>query len=526
MKRRSIYAKVMYTCVALFWIVSILLPLAAMLAHMADIDVAALLSGRTFQKALRQSLAVTATATCFSVALAAMLAWATVRTDIRGKGVFGVLLTLPMLIPSISHGMGLVLLFGGNGILHNLLHLQGTIYGFWGIVVASVMYSFPVAYLMIADILRYEDSTPYEAARVLGISKPRRLLAITAPYMRRPMISVVFAVFTMIFTDYGVPLTVGGKYKTLPVVMYEDVIGLLDFGKGSVIGVILLLPALVAFILDLTGKEGGSGAFVHRPFDISHRKGRNAAAYALCAVVSLFVLLPIASFAFLSVVDKYPVSLQLSSRHVLQALDMGAGQYLRNSVVIALGVSCIGVFVATLTAYLTARMRLRFSRMLHLLSITSLAIPGIVLGLSYALFFKSTFLYGTFAILILANLMHFFASPYLMMYNTFGKLNGDLEAVGRTLGIGRLRILWNVLLPQASGTIAEMFSYFFVNSMMTISAVSFLANVSTKPLALMINQFEAQMMLECTALVSLVILAVNLLMKGIVAGIKRKLCKG
>ena len=64
-----------------------------------------------------------------------------------------------------------------------------------------------------------------------------------------------------------------------------------------------------------------------------------------------------------------------------------------------------------------------------------------------------------------------------MMYNTFGKLNGNLEAVGQTLGISRMRIILNVLVPQSKSTIAEMFSYFFVNSMMTISAVSFLLSL-------------------------------------------------
>ena len=61
-----------------------------------------------------------------------------------------------------------------------------------------------------------------------------------------------------------------------------------------------------------------------------------------------------------------------------------------------------------------------------------------------------------------------------------------------------------------------MFSYFFVNSMMTISAVSFLATTKNKPISLMINQFEAQMQLECAAVISLMILFTNLLIKGLI----------
>ena len=107
-----------------------------------------------------------------------------------------------------------------------------------------------------------------------------------------------------------------------------------------------------------------------------------------------------------------------------------------------------------------------------------------------------------------------------MIYNSIGKLNPNLEAVASSLGIGRFRLIRDVILPQTKATLAEMFSYFFVNSMMTISAVAFLANIKTKPVSLMIPQFEAQMLLEASAFVSLLILSTNLLMKGAVLIIK------
>ena len=511
--------------VAVFWIVAIVMPLVAMLSNIATVDVGAILTSKTFVKAMRQSATVAAVATLISVGLAGLLAWCTNRTGIRHTGALGVLLSLPMLIPSISHGMGLIILLGSNGLLRNLLHLQGTIYGFWGIVTGSVMYSFPVAYLMLADVLRYEDSTPYEAAEVLGLSKWDRFTAVTLPYLRKPLISVLFATFTLIITDYGVPLMIGGKYSTLPVVMYQDVIGLLDFGKGSVIGMVLLVPALIACILDRINRDRGNASYVTKPFAIKPNRARDVFARAVCSMACVAVILPIATFALVSFVKKYPTDLSFSMKNILQALQMDAGKYLGNSLLIAAAVACFGVCLAIAMAYITARMPSKASGALHLLSISSLAIPGIVLGLSYVLFFKNTWIYGTFAILILVNSMHFFSSPYLMMYNTFGKLNENLESVGMTLGVSRMAILRDVLLPQAKGTILEMASYFFVNSMMTISAVSFLSTVVNKPLALMITQFEGQMQLECAAFVSLMILLVNLLFKGGIGLTKRRMAR-
>lgn len=137
------------------------------------------------------------------------------------------------------------------------------------------------------------------------------------------------------------------------------------------------------------------------------------------------------------------------------------------------------------------------------------------------LFFKGSPLYGTIGILIMVNLVHFFASPYLMAYNALNKLNGSLEAVGQTLGIPRGRLVLDVFLPQTAGTVVEMASYFFVNCMVTISAVAFLANVSHMPLALLISDFDTQMLVECAALVSIVIFAVNVAGKLVFAGVKR-----
>ena len=144
-----------------------------------------------------------------------------------------------------------------------------------------------------------------------------------------------------------------------------------------------------------------------------------------------------------------------------------------------------------------------------------------MLCLSYMLFFKGSPLYGTIGILIMVNLVHFFASPYLMAYNALNKLNGSLESVGQTLGIPRKRMVLDVFLPQTRGTVVEMASYFFVNCMVTISAVAFLANVSHMPLALLISDFDTQMLVECAALVSIVIFVVNVIGKVVFALVKR-----
>ena len=172
-----------------------------------------------------------------------------------------------------------------------------------------------------------------------------------------------------------------------------------------------------------------------------------------------------------------------------------------------------GTCLAFVCSYMTARLQGKFSRLLHLFSLITMAVPGIVLGLSYVIFFNGSRIYGTVLIIVLANLVHFFASPYIIMFNALKKINPAIEDTGASLGVSRLRIILDVILPEAVPALREMFVYFFVNSMMTVSAVSFLAPPSPRPVALMIPQFEAQLLMESAAFVSLVILAVNASLK-------------
>lgn len=524
MKNKSVsVAKVLVTT---FLFVSVVLPLLRLLTNINPADVKKIISAPQFGAMILNSLATTSIATIISVALAWGLAWCINRSNIHFKAIFSVLFTLPMLIPSISHGMGLVLLFGDNGLITNWFGINIGLYGYKGIIMGSLLYSFPVAFLMLTDVFQYEDYTVYEAASVLGLSKFQQFKTITIPNMKKSMISVIFAVFTMIFTDYGVPLVVGGKIITIPVYMYREVIGLLDFSKGAIIGIILLIPAVVAFVLDLKSDDGGNASTVTKQFVVSINKVRDRMAYGFCVLVIIIISIPLVAFAYLSIVRQYPIDMSLTFENIVEAFKLGVGNYLLNSLTIAIVTSLIGLAVTYMTAYLTARSKKTFSILtLHLISMVSLAIPGIVLGLSYVLLFKGSWIYGTLIILVLVNMIHFFASPYLVAYNSLSKFNEKLEDVADVMGISRMKMLFDIYIPCTVESMVEMFSYIFVNCMVTISAVSFLANFKNMPLALMIPQFDSQSLIEATAFISIIILVVNGVLKLGVYFVKRYLRK-
>lgn len=521
-KRPAIGAGLSKTTLMLVLAAVVVIPLVRMMAGITGADLTEVFTGYSFKRALLNSVVYTTAATVISIILAYLLAICTVRVDIRCKRILTVVLTLPMLIPSISHGTGLIILFGSNGIITNLLGLGGVsyIYGAPGIIIGSVMYAFPVAYIMLADVLRYEDMSVYEAARILGISPGRTFLRISLPYMRRPLITTFFSTFAMIVTDYGVPLRIGGQEKTLSSLMYEAAIGRSELGQGAVFGLILLLPAVLSFLIDLLSKERATSSFVKSGTQGKSTTLGRVLAYLYCALMVIFSLLPIVAFVLLSFVENYPNNMTFTWDNYAFILGGDGGIYLLHSLIIALLTALVGTAIGFFTAYLTARMKSPLSKGLHLLAITSMAIPGMVLGISYLMTFSGTPLYGTMIILVMVNTAHFLSSPYLMMYNSFGKMNENLEAVGSTLGIGRMRMLGRVFLPQSFGTLAEMFSYLFVNSMMTISAVAFLSTSATRPLSLMIKELERSPKLGRIAVVSILILLVNILVKIVVERVK------
>lgn len=520
-------SRVLKYALLLYLAITAVLPIFVLFLKIRPEHIRDIFTSSQFAPMLVNSLVTTLVATTISVALAFFLAFLVHRTNIRFKAAWIVLLTVPMLIPSISHGMGLVLLLGDNGILTNVLRLNFDLYGYRGIVMGSVLYSFPVAFLMFCDSFRYEDYTTYEAAGVLGLSKVRMLLTITLPSMRRTLVSAVLAVFTMVFTDYGVPLMTGGTVMTLPVYMYREVIGMMNFSGGAVVGVILLTPAIAAFLMDLKKSvDVGAAGTVTKPYQIEVNKTRDIVAY-VCLGVSLFlVCLPILAFVCLSFVKQYPIDMSFTFDNIRKLISGGIGIYFVNSIAIALMTALLGTCLSYYAAYCTARAAKKISeRALHFISMLPLAVPGVVLGLAYVLTFKRMPLYGTIFILVIVNIVHFFSSPYLLAYNSLVKFNPNLEDVAHTLGIGRLRMLVAVYIPSTIDTIVEMYSYYFVNAMITISAVSFLVTFKTMPLSLQIPQLESQSFIEGTAIISLLILTLNFMEKGISFIIKKKIGK-
>ena len=516
-KKHEIFRFVYIACLFVFGI----LPLLFLFTNISGNDIGYVFQDPNFASAVGNSFLYTFIATSISVFISLIAAYFLAFSTIKHKKVIVTLLTLSMLVPSFSIGLGIRLLGGTKGFLDQIFGISAELIGMPGLILGSIIVSFPPTFLVLYDSLRYENKESYDAAAIMGINKFSTFIRITLPYLIRPLITAFLACFTLIFSDYGVPMEVAGRVKTLPMYLYEQVTANYKYGRAALIGIVLLIPAITSFVIDIVIKEEkGDEA---RKQSIKPGTLFNVVAIIALAFILLFLFIPQLAFISLSFTEGYPNNIHFSITNLANIFSsvhgVGLTNYIYNSLVMSLLTGVIGTAIAFTAAYFCARFEGKIGKVLNFIAMSSIAIPGIVLGIGYIFLFKDTngFFYGTIWILVTVNIAHFIGSPFIMAKNCLSKINRDYEVVGDTLGISKFKIFLRVLIPNSVGTLLEMFSFLFLNSMITISAVTFLATYKTQPLSILITTYERNGKYEMPAVVSLLILVINLLFKGVMS---------
>ena len=94
--------------------------------------------------------------------------------------------------------------------------------------------------------------------------------------------------FTLVITDFGIAKVIGGKFNVLATDVYKQVIGQQNFEMGAVVGIVLLVPAVLAFVVDRLrpAPAGGAAVGARRAARCPSRKlGRDVFFTAFCTVV-------------------------------------------------------------------------------------------------------------------------------------------------------------------------------------------------------------------------------------------------
>ncbi|NJO85777.1 MAG: ABC transporter permease subunit, partial [Synechococcaceae cyanobacterium RM1_1_27] len=190
-----------------------------------------------------------------SVGLAFGYAYGLTRTCMPAKGIFRLLALMPLYLPSLAHAIGLIYLFGNQGVVTTgffglLPRMPIGLYGPTGIILGESIYCFPQAVLILTTALLLADGRLFEASVALRAPAWRTFWTVTLPGIKFGLVSALFVCFTLVFTDFGVPKVVGGNYNVLATDIYRQVIGQQNFTMGATISVLMLIPTVIAFIID------------------------------------------------------------------------------------------------------------------------------------------------------------------------------------------------------------------------------------------------------------------------------------
>jgi iron(III) transport system permease protein len=441
----------------------------------------------------QNSFFISITGTVITLVLAFWYAYAITRTCMPARGLFKALALVPLLAPSLLPGLALIYLFGNQGIFKGLM-MGGSIYGPVGIIVGEVFFAFPHAVLIITTALAMADQRLYEAAAAMRASPMRTFFSVTLPGCRYGVMSAGFVIFTLIFTDFGVPKVIGGSYDVLATDIYQQVIGQFNFQMGAVIGLLLLAPAVLSFAADriTTRRQQSMVSSRAVPLEPKPRPTVDRACFAFALVIAIFLLGVMAMAAFGSVVKFWPYNLTLTLSHYdFGKLGTDGWNPFFNSLKLSAITAVFGTAIVFTGAYLVEKIRgFEIARSLvHLLAMLPLATPGLVLGLSYIFFFNSpnnplNFIYATLAILIVCTITHFYTVCHLTAVTALKQLDAEFEAVSASLKVPIWRTFLRVTVPVCLPAILDIAIYYFVNAMTTVSAVIFIYTGPTKLMAI------------------------------------------
>ncbi len=456
-------------------------------------------SSRGLVQSIGNSLTIAALTTVIASSLAFTYAYALTRSCIPCKRLFRAIATIPILAPSLLPAISLVYLFGNQGMAKGLL-MGNTIYGPIGIMIAMVFYIFPHVLMIMITALSTTDARLYEAARVLGAGRLRIFATVTIPGAIYGIISAAIVAFTLTITDFGVPKVIGGQYNVLATDVYKQVVGQQNFSMGAVVGLVLLIPALVAFAVDRWVRKKQVAALSARAvlFQPKPEKLRDTLLFLFCVAMTVFLVGILGVAAFASFAKFWPYDLSMTLAHYdFDAVDPNGWSSFYNSLTMAGLCAVFGTAVVFIGAYFVEKGQgFNFWRgLLHLIAMIPMAVPGLVLGLAYVFFFSTpenplNFLYGTMAILVICTIAHFYTVTHLTLLTALKQIDGEFEAVSASLKVPFYRTLWNVHVPVSLPAISQVMMYFFVNAMTTVSAVVFLYSPDTKLAAIAVLNMD------------------------------------
>ena len=231
--------------------VFVILPLAALLVRAPWSNLADELSSAGAWTALRLSIVVSLAAAALSLILGAPVAWVLARSALPARSFLRAIVILPLVLPPVVGGVGLLAALGRGGIVGRWLDSIGIQLTFtiWGAVVATTFVSIPLVILAVESGLRSLDPRYERAASAMGASRTYVLRRVTLPLLRPHLAAGLVLAWARALGEFGATITfagnLAGRTQTLPLAVYQT----RQIDPGAAILIALLLVALSLAVL-------------------------------------------------------------------------------------------------------------------------------------------------------------------------------------------------------------------------------------------------------------------------------------
>jgi iron(III) transport system permease protein len=500
------------------------------------------LSRRLYVQALRNSLVLGAWTAILSVVLGFPMAWAVSRTDVPGKGFIHATATIAYLTPPYLTAIAFVNLFSPNAGLVNrwLREVMGwpqltfNVHSMAGLVLVTVLHTFPFVYLLAASALESVDASMEDSARILGASRWRTARTVTAPLVAPAILAGALVAFVNAIALFGSQAIIGlpARLFTLPTRIYALFDHPPEYGLASALSLLFVVITVTALWLQrryLARRSyvtvGGKG---HRP-QVTSLGSARWGVFAFCALVFVVaVLAPYLTLLAVSVSKSWGLAFweNLTLRHyrfILFEYDV-TRRAIVNSLGLAAGAATLTVLLGSVIAWSDLRTRLAGRKLLDYVSLVPLGLPGIVMAVALIQFWLRVPvpIYGTLLIILLAYTGRYVPLAVRAASAAFRQVDPSLEETARVTGAGWLRTFGSVTLPLARPGLFAGWLLVFVPALQELSASVLLFSSGSITLAVAVYNLYETGFLEPVAALAIVTMVII----GATIGLATRLGRG
>lgn len=518
-----------------FYILLIALTVAFSLVPLANLSVFAFKSVTTLewslamQRATVNTLLMASLATIFSLVLGTVLAYVTLRTDVKFKSTLRTLLLSPYIIPSYLLAIGWIILANPSvGILNKIVPIFN-VYGLGGIVFVETLFLYTFVYLNVANALTNMDGSLEESARLCGASPIKIFFVITLPLLKSTLIGSGLLVFLWAISSFGVPAMVGAPAKVF--VLTTHIYQLIKIGTPQALSsaAALALPIVfIAFILLFVAEKILAGTAYKtltgkhtRKLDLRLRQWRLPVTIALVLFAGMVIGLPLATIFIFSLMPVYG-DWHLSFKNYAHVLFDPTGltlTALQNSLLLALISAAIIAFVAFLLSYFVSKTRFAGRNMVSALASLPYATPGTILGM--ALLFQFT-TFSPLAVIVIAYCTKYLSFGMKVITPALNAVDSSLEEAGLTCGASWLKVMRRIWFPVMRGALTTTVFLSFAPLFSELTMSILLVGPTTPTLGarlFQLQEYESPNQAAVLAVIILVlVLAMNMAVKRLSKG--------